>query len=229
MPPLREEAAAFLCGSARVRRKLPVLQTLFTVDEDGAHVERFIVKHGDIGDIAGLDAAELVFKTVFKSLVVRGGLDKDIEGHPGDFPNVLECHVHPEDGTGQRTVGGQTCRTVLHNHIQSAEAGRTIGHMAGAHGVGNQQDALDVFGLKREFNHLGAEVNLIANHFGTEIIQEQSGTHKPDIAVMERGLLIAEMGEVTASGGVDGLELLVGALGVPGGGDDTHFKYIDYS
>ena len=77
------------------------LQALFAVDEDGLDGEVLIVQDGDVGDVAGLDAAEDVAEAVLDSLVVRGALDELAEAEAGDLVDVLEGDVHAEDGAGE--------------------------------------------------------------------------------------------------------------------------------
>ena len=77
-----------------------------------------------------------------------------------------------------------------------------------------------------QVDHLGAEVNLVADHLGAEIVEEKAGADQADVAVVEGRHLVAEVRQVAQARGVDGLELLVGALGVAGGGDDAHLEAL---
>ena len=69
-------------------------------------------------------------------------------------------------------------------------------------------------------------MNLVADHLGAEIVEEEAGADEADVAVVEGRHLVAEVRQVTQTRGVDGLELLVGALGVAGGGDDAHLQAL---
>ena len=90
--------------------------------------------------------------------------------------------------------------------------------------VGDQEDGLGILGLEGKLDHVGAEVNLVADHLGAHVLQEETGADQADVAVVERGHLVAEVRQMAAAGGIDALEFGIGALGVPGGGHDAHVK-----
>jgi hypothetical protein len=80
------------------------------------------------------------------------------------------------------------------------------------------------FDAEYEPDHIGADVEFIANEFDIDVIMSKTGTDQTDIAVMERGHLVAEMAEVAQTMVVSIKELFISSGTVDTGGSDAFSK-----
>ena len=180
----------------------------------------FVVENGHVGDEAFFDLAEILDAEI-AGLVVGRGLDKLAERLARDFRDVLEGGVELERRTRESAVGGETRGAVGDDDGEAAELVVAVRKAGGFHGVGDQEDLVDGLHLEGEGDHVGAEVDLVADHFDVGLVVVEACADHADFAVVELRHLVAEMRQAGEAFRLAGLVLLHGGRGVAAGRDDA--------
>ena len=104
---------------------------------------------------------------------------------------------------------------------EAAELVVAVRKAGGLHGVRDEEDLVDGLHLEGEGDHVGAEVDLVADHLDVGLVVIEARADHADFAVVELRHLVAEMRQAAEALRLAGLVLLHGGRRVAAGRDDA--------
>ena len=134
-------------GATGLEHRRNPLEPPGSVNEHRHRRKGFFVKNHNVGNKPRLKPAKAV-EAKFAGLVPRSRLDQLAEWQAGDLKSVLQGIVQLQGGSGQRAILNQAGDAILDLDIQTTNRGFAIRKMAGAHGIGDQGDLLDILDLE---------------------------------------------------------------------------------
>ena len=174
-----------------------ISNSLNAVNEDRRGLPAARIDHHEVGRIALLHLAERIAKPKLDRLVPRRGPDERLKGKTGDIADVLEAHAHPKRGTGKIATFHKASLAIFKLNLKPAHRERiTVLAMRTPERIGDHLNVRKIAAREYELEHIGAEMDLVADDLGVQILDEEARAHHSDLAMVQRRHLVAEVRQV---------------------------------
>ena len=181
---------------------------LNAVNEDRRRLPAARIDHHEIRRIALLHLAERVAQPKLDRLVPRRGPDERLEGKPGDIADVLETHAHPKRGARKVPALHKARLAVFKLDLEPTHReGVAVLAMRAPERIGDHLHVRKIAAREYELEHIGAEMDLVADDLGVQVFDKEARAHHADLAVVQRRHLVAEVRQVPEAVLVGGHEL----------------------